>query len=304
MGVILHAEPMRYNATMILLWRLLLVFALLIPCVNASSFSALEAASNGRLGIAAINTANNERIEYRANERFPFCSTGKLMVVAAILAKSMKHLELLNENIHYTQQHIDSSGYYPITEKHLSTGMTVASLCEAAMDYSDNTAMNLLINVLGGTKAINAYAHSIGDKTFRLDRDEPELNTAIPGDVRDTTTPAAMERSLQTLTLGNTLAPAQRKQLFTWLKDNTTGGTRIRAGVPNGWIVGDKTGGGAYGTNNDIAILFPPHCAPIVMVIYFTQNKENAPRNDAVIVSTTKLVINQFAKNDKCLGAS
>jgi beta-lactamase class A len=228
---------MRYNAAiMILLKRLLLVTALLIPLVNASSFSWLESTSNGRLGIAAINTANNEEIVYRTDERFPFCSTSKLIVVAAILAKSTKNPDLLDEIIHYTQRDIDDSGYAPITRKHHE--MTVRALCEVAMDYSDNTAMNLLINVLGGTKAVNVYARS------------------------------------------------------------------IRAGVDKSWIIGDKTGGGAYGTNNDIAILFPPHCAPIVMVIYFTQNKQNSTRDDKVIASATRLVISEFAKNDTCLGKS
>jgi beta-lactamase class A len=209
--------------------------------------AALEASSGGRLGIYAINTMNNESIQYRAEERFPFCSTFKMMGVAAILKQSMTNKHLLQQKIKYGKEDIDIV-WSPITdtEKHIADGMTISELAAAAIMYSDDTAINLLVKELGGPEAVNTFAHSIGDNTFRLDRLEPELNTAIPGDVRDTTTPKAMATSLQKLVLGDALALPQREQLRTWLVDNTTGNFRIRAGVPKGWVVGDKTGGGKY----------------------------------------------------------
>ena len=156
---------------------------------------------------------------------------------------------------------------------------------------SDNLAMNLLLQKLGGPEMVTRFARSIRDNTYRLDRIEPELNTAIPGDLRDTTTPAAMGYSLQRLLLGDVFHLNQRKQLLTWLKDNTTGDSRIRAGVARGWLVGDKTGTGAYGTTNDIAIVWPPKQAPIIVVIYFTQNEKNAVPQDAIIASVTQLLL-------------
>mgnify|MGYP003512876270 FL=1 len=181
--------------------------------------------------------------------------------------------------------------YSPITEKHLADGMTIFNLCAAAITQSDNTAMNLLIKKLGGLEAVTAFARSIGDNTFRLDRWEPKLNSAIPGDLRDTSTPAAMERSLQQLALSDALALPQRKQLQTWLKSNVTGNYRIRAGLPKAWIVGDKTGTGDYGTTNDIGIIWPPKRSPIVVAIYFTQNKKNAVKREDIIASVTHLLI-------------
>lgn len=261
----------------------------------------LESLYGGRLGIFALNTANNKTIQYRANERFAFCSTGKIMVVGAVLKKSEKNPDLLQKNITYTQKDIDKSTYAPITKQYLKDGMSVYSLCEATLDYSDNTAMNLLTNMMGGVSAIATYAKTINDNKFRLDRFEPELNSAIPGDVRDTTTPMAMGKSLQQLVLGNILDIKQRKILTSWLKNNTTGNSRIRAGVPNGWIVGDKTGTGDYGTTNDIGIIWPPKCAPIVIAIYYTQNKKDAKPKESVIASATHLLINDFAMNDKCI---
>jgi beta-lactamase class A len=260
-----------------------------------NALAKLEASANGRLGLSAINTGNGMRVHYRANERFPFCSTFKVIVAAAILKKSETDKDLLTKRIRYSNDELDKSGYAPITQKQIASGMTIAELCAATLQYSDNAAVNFLMKNLGGPAAITAYARSIGDETFRLDRWEPELNSALPGDVRDTTTPAAMEMSLQRLTLGNALALPQRDQLLTWLKGNTTGGKRILAGVPNGWIVGDKTGTGSYGTTNDAGILWPANGgAPIVAVVYFTQNERDASPRDDVIAAATRIMIDAF----------
>ena len=251
----------------------------------------LEASSGGRIGIYAMNMANNKLIQYRADERFPFCSTSKLMVVAAILNKSESDSTLLQKRIKYSKEYVDKSGYAPITKQHISNGMTIAELCAAAIDYSDNVAMNLLIKNAGGIAAVNKYARSINDNKFNLSRLEPELNTAIPNDVRDTTTPAAMGNSLQRLVLGDALQSSQREKLITWLKNNTTGDARIRAGVPKGWIVADKTGTGDHGTSNDIGVIWSPNGSPIVLVIYTTQSKNDATSRDKLIASATRIVI-------------
>lgn len=272
------------------------------PTIQTSTIkeklAALETSADGQIGISAVNTANNMQLEYRANQRFPFCSTAKFIVASAILKKSMNNPDLLQQKLHFKKTDLS---YSPITKNHLADGMTISELCAAAITYSDNTAMNILVKHLGGPQAITAFSRSIGDTKFRLDRMEPELNTAIPGDKRDTSTPAAMEKSLQQLALGNTLGSSQRELLQLWLKDNTTGNKRIRAGVAKGWIVGDKTGTGYYGTTNDIAIIWPPKCAPIVMAIYFTQNKPHAAPRDAVIAQAARILINEFAHSDQCL---
>ncbi|HHH0781310.1 TPA: class A beta-lactamase BlaA, partial [Yersinia enterocolitica] len=257
-----------------------------LPASVDKQLAELERNANGRLGVAMINTGNGTKILYRAAQRFPFCSTFKFMLAAAVLDQSQSQPNLLNKHINYHES--DLLSYAPITRKNLAHGMTVSELCAATIQYSDNTAANLLIKELGGLAAVNQFARSIGDQMFRLDRWEPDLNTARPNDPRDTTTPAAMAASMNKLVLGDALRPAQRSQLAVWLKGNTTGDATIRAGAPTDWIVGDKTGSGDYGTTNDIAVLWPTKGAPIVLVVYFTQ-RENAakPRRD-VLASVTK----------------
>lgn len=251
--------------------------------------AALETASGGRLGVYALNTADGSVIAHRGDERFPLCSTFKLVASAAILAQQMREPGLLSQRIKYTP--VEVVTYSPITEKHIADGMTVAELCAAAIQYSDNTAGNMLIKILGGPPAVTAFARSIGDSEFRLDRWETELNSAIPGDARDTTTPAAMAATVQKLVLGNTLAAPQREQLQVWLRGNTTGATRIRAGMPAGWVVGDKTGGGDYGANNDVAVLWPPGKPPVVLALYMTQREKDAKPKNEVLAEATRVVV-------------
>jgi len=248
----------------------------------------LEASSGGRLGLAAIDTGSDARLAHRADERFAVCSTFKVIAASATLKRSESEPELLERRVMYAEQ--DLVNYSPITKPHVASGMTVAELCAAAIDYSDNTAGNLLMKILGGPQAVTAFARSIGNDTFRLDRWETELNTAIPGDLRDTSTPASMAHSLRQLALGDALAPRQREQLQAWLRANTTGGKRIRAGVPADWQVGDKTGTGDYGTTNDIGVVWRPSGAPLVIAIYFTQQRQDASPRDDVLATAARIV--------------
>ncbi|MGU7779115.1 PEN family class A beta-lactamase, Bcc-type [Burkholderia sp. PU8-34] len=252
-------------------------------------FAALEREAGGRLGVCAIDTATGRRVQHRADERFPFCSTFKAMLSAAVLAQSVERPALLQQRVTYRQA--DLVRYSPVTERHVGAGMTVAELCTAAVQYSDNSAANLLLKLIGGPPALTAFARSIGDDTFRLDRWETELNTALPGDLRDTTTPAAMSASLRVLAAGDALPAPQRAQLVDWLRGNTTGDKRIRAGVPAGWQVGDKTGTGDYGTTNDAGVLWPPARGPIVLTVYYTQAHADAKAKDDVIASATRIAI-------------
>lgn len=255
---------------------------------------ALETLSGDRLGVAAINTADGVQLFHRGHQRMPLCSTFKVLAAAAILAKSADGpaSDLLQHRIKYARDELVA--YSPVTEMHVEAGMTIAELCAAALRYSDNTAANLLLKTLGGPAAVTAYARTIGDADFRLDRWETALNSAIPGDVRDTSTPAAMAQTLQRLLLGDALAAAGREQLSSWMRGNTTSAARMRAGVPADWLVADKTGGGSYGTNNDVGVLWPPGKAPIVLAIYFTQGRKEAPPRDEVVAAATRIVVEAF----------
>jgi beta-lactamase class A len=254
----------------------------------SAEFAALEGAAGDRLGVCAINTANSTQIRYRADERFAFCSTFKVMLAGAVLAHSNEVPGLLAKRINYAQA--DLVNYSPVSSRHVADGMTVAELCAAAIQYSDNSAANLLIKLLGGPEEVTEFARSIDDPQFRLDRWETELNSAVPGDPRDTTTPAAMAHSLQALAVGSALAAPQREQLQAWLRGNTTGAKRIQAGLPSDWKVGDKTGTGDYGTTNDIAVAWPPSGAPFVIALYFTQRDPQAKARDEVLAAAAGII--------------
>ncbi len=253
----------------------------------------LEAASGGKLGISAVDTANNARIQYRAQELFPIQSTFKFMLVSAILKQSITNNSLLQKKVVYTKQDLLFGS--PITKNHVSDGMTISDLSGAAMMYSDDTATNLLMRQFGGPAAVTKFARSVDDNIFHVEDWLPNLNSN-PDVLRDISTPAAMLNCLQKFVLEDTLPLHQRRQLLFWLNNNTTGDARIRAGVPKGWLVGDKTGTGDYGVTNDIGIIWPPNCAPIVVSIYFVQNKKDAVCREDIVAAATRLLISEFAR--------
>lgn len=260
--------------------------------IAAHSLATLERQAGGRLGVALLDHTGDPLVVYRADERFPLCSTSKILAISALLKVAESEPNLLRHEVRI--QRADLVNYNPITARHVGGTLTYADLCAAAMQYSDNAAMNLILKRLDGPAAVTRFARTIGDNTFRLDRQEPELNTAIPGDVRDTSTPRAMAGSLRHLALGRALAPAERAQLVDWMKGNTTGNASIRAGAPVGWEVADKTGMGGYGTINDVAVLWPPHSPPLVLAVYFTQSSPNARPRPEVIAAATRIVIQQI----------
>ena len=244
----------------------------------------LEKASGGRLGVAFLDTGSEVRGGHRADERFPMCSTFKLLLAGAVLARVDRHQEDLSRMVHFTREQMVA--YSPVTETRVGDrGITVGELCAAAVTQSDNTAANLLLDSIGGPKGLTAFVRSIGDEVTRLDRREPELNEALPGDPRDTTTPAAMVSSLRKLVLGDALSEASRMQLTEWLVQNKTGDKRIRAGLPAGWKVGDKTGTGTRGTANDVAIFWPAGRAPVLLAVYLTGATVDADHQNDLIAS-------------------
>ncbi|MEV7195197.1 class A beta-lactamase [Streptomyces sp. NPDC093510] len=251
----------------------------------------LEKGYPGRIGLHALNTGTGATLGYRADERFAIASTFKVLAAAAILRRAREEEPgLLDALIRYGRNDIVSAS--PRTELHLATGMTVRELCDATITYSDNTAANLMMRRLGGPHSITRFARSLGDSRTRLDRWEPDLNSNIPGDPRDTTTPASMTANLHKLVLGDALAPLDRDQLIRWLLENTTGDKRIRAGLPPGWRVGDKTGTPAYGGVNDVAVAWPPKGgAPLIVSVYSTRLDPDTPGEDRIAADMTRIAV-------------
>ena len=255
----------------------------------AGSLARIEAGSGGRLGVAILDTATGARSGHRADERFPMCSTFKLLATGAVLARVDAGRERLDRRIRFAAA--DLVAYSPVTQQHADgEGMTLAEICEAALTYSDNTAANLLLAALGGPSIITAFARTLGDRVTRLDRIEPALNEAIPGDPRDVTTPGAMLADLRRLALGDVLSAASRGQFIRWLMANKTGDGRLRAGLPAGWRVGDKTGSGDHGSTNDVALIWPPDRAPILVSVYLTETKAPSDRRNATLAAVGRAV--------------
>lgn len=268
------------------------------PKTFQEKLAAMEKLNGGRLGVAALNTATGRRLEYRATERFAMCSTFKWILVAAILDRVDQGKESLACRVPYGKE--DLLSYAPVTRQHLREGaMTVEALCAAAIIHSDNTAANLLLQILGGPEALTAYVRSLGDTVTRLDRNEPTLNSNLPGDVRDTTSPKAMLETMHKVFLGQALTPASRRRLEGYLLANATGGKRLRAGIPALWSVGDKTGSGMNGACNDVAIVWPTGRPPILIAAYSSESSAETPVLEKVLAQIGTLVTQELVAREE-----
>ena len=243
---------------------------------------ALERRHGGRLGVAILDTAGGRRINHRGEERFAMCSTFKWLLAAQVLARVDRGEESLDRRIVVAESDIVS--HSPVTEHRIGEpGMTVAELAEAAVTRSDNAAANLLLATGGGPEGFTAFLRSIGDEWTRLDRIETALNSATPGDPRDTTTPRAMATALRATLVGDALSASSRAQLVRWMEATRTNLKRLRHELPAGWRLGSKTGTGARGTTNDVGMYWPPGRPPIVVAVYLTEaSADEAARNAAV----------------------
>ncbi|GAB2700447.1 class A beta-lactamase BlaC [Nocardia thraciensis] len=226
-------------------------------------FAALERKYDARLGVYAVSTGTAVSLAYHADDRFAFCSTFKTLAAAAVLQR--RPMSYLDTVVRYTREEVNSIS--PITQDHIETGMTVRELCDAAIRFSDGTAGNLLMRDIGGPEQLTAYLRSLGDTVGRMDQYEPELNSDPPGDPRDTITPRALAADYQQVVLRGALPPEKQALLKDWLQRSTTGAQTIRAGVPAGWTVANKTGHGDFGRANDVAVVWPPDGAPLVLAI-------------------------------------
>ncbi len=258
-------------------------------------FAGVEAAVGGRVGVFALDTGSLEALAHRPDERFAMCSTFKWALAAAVLARVDHGDDTLGRRVAYSERELLE--YAPVTRAHAAVGyMTVEALAAAAVTVSDNTAANLLLQTMGGPAGLTRFFRAHGDNVTRLDRSEPALNTNLPGDPRDTTSPRAMVGAMRRVLTGDALSAASRARLLGWLEACRTGRDKLRAGLPSGWVAGDKTGSGEHGASNDVAIVWPPRRRPILIAAYLSGGSKAPRARDAAHAEIGRIVAARLAR--------
>ncbi|SDD79833.1 class A beta-lactamase [Actinokineospora iranica] len=257
-----------------------------------TALAELERKYSARLGVYAIDTATNTTITHHPDDRFAFCSAFKALAAAAVLHRNP--LSHLDTTVQYTRT--DLMKHSPITARHVATGMTIRQLCDAAIRFSDGTAGNLLLRDLGGPARLTDYARGLGDTVTRMDRTEPDITEATPGDPRDTSSPRAFGSTYHRILLGDALPTDKRDFLRDLLDRGVAGADRIRAGVPKEWAVAHKSGTGDYGTLNDFAVVRPPNAAPLVVSIMSSKADRDADSDPALLAETAAYVVSALTQ--------
>ncbi len=256
--------------------------------VDPPALAELERREGARIGVFALDTGSGRVVGHRADERFPFASTIKAM--AAGVAFRRASAEQLARVVQIEPS--DVVRWSPLVEDHVDMGLSLQALVNASLQWSDNAAVNLVVDELGGSEQFERELRALGDRVTSIDRPEPDLNEAVPGDTRDTTTPRAIGQNLRRLVLGDVLTPRRRELLRSMMLANTTGDRTIRAGVPQSWTVADKTGTAGYGTRNDVAVAWPPRGKPVVLAVYTTHpSSSDAPPDDALVAEATRIAV-------------
>lgn len=245
----------------------------------------LEGAYDARVGVYAVDTGSGETVAYREDERFAYASTVKALLAAVVL----KTVDDLDRVITYSAEELVE--YSPVTEQNVDGGMSIRDLAEATVRTSDNSAANLLLDELGGPTGFALALARVGDRTTQPERRETELNTAVPGETRDTSTPRALAETLRGFALDGLLDDAQAATLIDWMSGNATGDPLIRAGAPEGWVVADKSGAGGHGTRNDLGIVWPPDGDPIVIAVLTTRDTADAEYDNALVADVASVVL-------------
>jgi len=241
----------------------------------------IERQLDARIGVSIYDVTDNKLWNYNGDTRFPLMSTFKTLACAKLLDDVEKGLQSFSTPTVITKSSLVK--WSPVTKKHIGEKFTLKQACSAAMIMSDNTATNIVLTGIKGPKALTQFMRSIGDEVTRLDRVEPFLNEALDGDKRDTTTPNAMVKSLDTLLFGDALSQASKYQLKQWMIDNKVTGSLLRSVLPENWSIADRSGAGGYGSRGITAVVWSDKRSPLIISIYLTQTDASfAQRNKAI----------------------
>ncbi|WP_374725250.1 class A beta-lactamase [Cellvibrio fibrivorans] len=251
---------------------------------------------SAHIGVAVLNTKTGEHWHYKGNERVPLTSTFKTIACAKLLHDADSDKSLLSRTVLIKSDELVT--YSPITEKHVGQEITLKDACAATMHTSDNTAANIIINAVAGTEGITDFIRKTGDDVTRLDRFEPELNEALLNDIRDTTTPNAITKTINRLLFGSVLSRPSQQQLKEWMVNNQVTGNLLRSVLPKGWEIADRSGAGGFGTRSITAVVWGETQSPLIISIYIAQTEASFSERNEAIIKIGQSIFNSYHSNN------
>lgn len=252
----------------------------------------IEKKLGATIGVSVYERDTKNTWSYKGNEHFPLMSTFKTFACAALLSDVDAGKVKLGKPVEIKQDMLVT--YSPVTEKYVGKEFTLRDACVAAMTMSDNTAANIVLDNIGGPKGLTRFMLRIGDNHTRLDRMEPTLNEAVPGDMRDTTTPDAITLSLNKILFEDVLTEHSKKQLKQWMMDNKVSDGLVRSVLPEGWKIADRSGAGGFGSRGITAVIWSETRPPVILSIYLSQTDASFDSRNQAIAEIGKEIISSL----------
>lgn len=265
-----------------------------LRCANLKNkVQSIEKRLDARVGVSLYDVATKKELwSYKGSSRFPLMSTFKTLACAKLLYDVQKKRRSLDFSVFIRSTSL--LPWSPVTKNYVGKKFSLKQACQAMMVMSDNTAANIVLKKIGGPKNLTKFMRLIDDNVTRLDRFEPELGEAIKGDVRDTTTPNAMAKSLYVLFFSNLLSSSSKRQLKRWMMDNKVSDNLFRLALPKGWKIADRSGAGGYGSRGITAIVWSKTKTPMIICVYMTQTKAPLAQRDKAIMEIGKEIFTLY----------
>jgi beta-lactamase class A len=246
-----HSRPVRYNPAMLAARRsLVFVAAMLVAShpVHAQLHQQIEriaAQAHGRVGVACSLPGKTLECDLAAGAGYPMQSTYKLPISMVVLHQVEQGRLKLDQTVHIVPSQLAApDDYSPLRDEHPhgAADVSIRELIQRAVTYSDNVASDTLLRAIGGGAVATAYFHSLGIDGIQIVYPEQAQNRDERLQYRNSATPRAYVALLRRLADNSPLSPEHTRFLFDCMYASHTGDHRLKALLPPGTPVADKTG--------------------------------------------------------------
>lgn len=268
--------------------------------------------SGGRLSASLLVLETGQSLWILPDAPCPMRGVYRLPIVMAALAKVDQNKLKLEQKIVINKDDLIGEMQSSLLRDEHPDGnfkISVKELLHHAIANDDGTASDVLLRLLGGPTVVMQYLAQLGIQDIKVLDTEKEMGKSRNAQYRNTATPKAMIKLLQTLQEARALSPKSRDLLLKWMSDAETtpnsasspNPARIKALLPASTPVAHKTGSSTSrnsmtAAHNDVGIIILPNGHHMAVAVFLTDSKAPHTSRDLTIAKITKVGWDAWAK--------